>query len=434
MTPETTGVVAILFMLLLMLLRIPVAIAMTLSAFAGYTLLESWDTAVRVLGMTPFEIGSAYTLSVVPLFLLMGALASRMRMSQRLFAAAHGLFGRVRGSSAMATMGASAAFGAICGSSLATTSTIGRIAIPEMRREKYSDVLSSGAVAAGGTLGILIPPSIILVIYALISQQSVEQLFAAAFLPGAILLALYVLAIAATILLRSDAAPKGKYASLKERAGKIVSAWDVALLFLVSIGGLYIGWFTPTEAAAVGAFGALFIGMTLRGLTIRDVWESLVETSVTSAVLFLVILGSTFLAYFITKTRIPVEIVDMLSTLSGQPILIMLMIVAFYLLAGCFLDGISMVVATVPIILPVVTAIGFDPIWFGVLLVVVVEAGLITPPVGMNIFVIKSQAPDMDIKKIYQGVAPFLLAQAVLVALLLAIPGIALWLPGVLFG
>lgn len=434
MSPQSIGTLVIVLMLVLMALRVPVAIAMILSAFLGYVMLDSWDVAMQVLGMAPYEIGSAYTLSVVPLFLFMGAVASRMGMSLRLFSAAHGVFGKMKGASAMATIGASAAFGAICGSSLATTSTIGRIAIPEMRREKYSDILTSGAVAAGGTLGILIPPSIILVIYALIAQQSVEQLFAAAFIPSLILVGLYVLAVALIILFKKDSAPNGKHASFAERLKKIWAAWDVVLIFGVSIGGLYAGWFTPTESAAVGAFGALVIGLCLRGLKLRDAAEALAETAVTTAALFLVILGSTFLAYFITKTRIPVEIVEALSVFSDYPILIMLMIVVFYLVLGCFLDGISMVVATVPVVLPVITAMGFDPVWFGVLLVVLVEAGLITPPVGMNLFIIKGQAPDMSIMSIYRGVIPFLIAQVILVALLIAAPSVALWFPTVLFG
>jgi C4-dicarboxylate transporter, DctM subunit len=434
MTNEIIGLLGIGGLITLLLLRVPVAVAMILAAFAGYTTMAGPFQAFHVMAAVPHQIGTEYTMSVIPLFVLMGTLASQMRLSARLFEGAGALFGHTPGSSAMATIGASAAFGAICGSSLATTATIGRIAIPEMRRTGYKDTLTSGSVAAGGTLGILIPPSIILVIYGIIAELSIERLFAAALIPGLVLAAFYLLTVQVFLLWDPEAAPPSEPRSLLERIRRIGGMWEIAVLFGMSIGGLYAGLFTPTEAASVGAGMALLIGFATRRLSLRQIHSAILEAVVTTATLFFVVLGATLLAYFFIQARIPPLLVQTVAGLNLSPVTVMALLVLCYVIAGCFLEGIGLVLATVPVFFPLVKAIGFDPIWFGVVVVVVVEIGLIHLPVGMNLFVIKAQAPDMDLMAIYKGTLPFLGAQFLLIVLLITFPAIALWFPGFVFG
>jgi len=373
------------------------------------------------------ELASAYGLSVVPLFMLMGALATTAGLSRDLFYGANVLFRRTRGALAMAAIAASAAFGAVCGSSVATAATLGRVSIPEMLKAGYSHQLAAGAVAAGGTLGILIPPSLILMIYAIIAQQSVSKLFAAALVPGLVLTALYIVVVQVMVRLKPEHAPAVEAPAGSARA--LLKVWHVALLFVVTLGGIYFGYFSPTEAAAIGAIGALLLGFLLRRLELGQAANAFVETVRTTSALTLIVMASTLFSYFVVQTRIAKNIVDLLASSGLSPTIVMLLIVVFYIVLGCFLEGIGMVLVTVPILLPVVLANGFDPVWFGVMLVIVVEIGLIHPPVGMNLFVIRAQAPEIDIRAMYLGVIPFLFAPLVLIALLIAWPEIALWLP-----
>lgn len=434
MTLQIIGIFGVTGLVTLMMLRVPVAIALMLVGLVGYTVIDSASSALVVMGSTPFQIATEYTLSVVPLFTLMGILSAFMGLSGRLYAAAAACFGTVRGSSALATIGASAAFGAMNGSSLATCATIGRIAVPEMREQGYKDTLIAGSIAAGGTLGILIPPSIIMVVYALITEQSIARLFAAGMIPGVILAFLYFGAVVVTILMDPSAAPHGKSLSIRQRLRALAGAWEAALLFGGTIGGIYAGWFTPTEAASVGVALAMAIGIVRRTLTLRRLLDALVETAVTSAVLFLIVLGATFFTFFVTQARIPPSLIDFLSGYGLSPLMVLTMIIIFYLIAGCFIDGIGMALATVPVFYPVIVSLGYDPIWFGILLVVMIEFGAITPPVGMNLFVIKSVAPDLKFSALYGGITPFLGAIVIMIILLIAFPQIALWLPEVFYG
>jgi C4-dicarboxylate transporter, DctM subunit len=414
-------------------LRVPVAVALILVAFGGYGATDGLAKAFQAFSTVPYQIGTEYTLSVIPLFIFMGAVASRIGLSARLFNGTSAIFGRMPGSGAMATIGASAAFGAICGSSLATTATIGRIAIPELRRMGYRDSLISGSIAAGGALDILIPPSIILVIYGIITEQSIERLFAGALVPGLVLTVLYLIVIQVVLRLSPAQAPNGLTLHWKDRLARAMQMWEVALLFGVSIGGLYAGLFTPTEAASVGAFLALAIGIARRVLRLSEIQSAVMETVINAATLFFVVLGATFFSYFVIQIRLPSLLIDWVSTLGLSPTSVILIIIAFYIVGGFLLEGIGLVLATVPVFFPLVHALGFDPIWFGIIVVVVVEIGLIHPPMGMNLFVIKSQAPDMDLKDIYTGTLPFLLVQGLLIALLVAIPQIVLWFPSVIY-
>jgi tripartite ATP-independent transporter DctM subunit len=335
----------------------------------------------------------------------------------------------------MAAVGACAAFGAICGSSLATAATMSRIAIPEMRRLGYDERLAAGAVASGGTLGILIPPSVILIIYAVMAQDSVAHLFAAGLIPGLVLTALHVVVIWALVRFRPELAPAAQASMAWPARLRALSAmWQVAVLFAVSVGGIYAGLFSPTEAAAVGCLGAIVIGIATRRIGPGELLASLTETVRTTAVLFFIVIMAFVYAYFLILTQLPQGIVGFITATDLSPLTVMLLLIAFYLLLGCFLDSLGMILLTVPVFLPLVLELGYDSIWFGVLVVLVVEIGLITPPVGMNLFVIRAQQPDISIATLYRGVLPFLFAGGAAIALLLAFPGIALWLPRVLFG
>lgn len=433
MTMQLIGGLGVATLVTLMFLRVPVAISLMIAGLGGYAAINSFETASLVFGSTPLQISTEYTLSVVPLFTLMGILAARMGISSRLYAAAGAIFGTMRGSSALATLGASGVFGAMNGSSLASCITIGRIAVPQMRSEGYRDTIIAGSVAAGGTLGILIPPSIILVVYALITEQSIARLFAAGMIPGALLTILYCLAVAATVMFDRRSAPHGKYAPWSERIVAIMGAWESVLLFGGTIGGIYAGFFTPTEAAAVGVALAMLMGFLQGRLSFKDLREAVVETTVITSVLFLILLGATMFSYFIIQARLPQALVEALDNAGLTAPYVLMFVVMFYIVAGIFLDGIGLVLATVPIIFPVMVGLGYDPVWFGILLVVLVEFGLLSPPVGMNLFVMKTVAPDLSFRDIYVGVLPFLAAQAVLIVTLIMVPAVALWLPGILY-
>ena len=433
MTPQLVGLLGIAALVALVLVRVPVAVAMLGVGTLGYAAIDGWYTAFLTLGQTPFELAQAYPLSVVPLFLLMGVVASRTEMAAELFGAANAVFAGRRGGLAMGTVGACAGFGAICGSSLATASTMTRVAVPEMRRHGYSDAVASGVVASGGTLGILVPPSIVLVIYAVIAQQSVPVLFAAALLPAAVLAALHVAAVAALARAWPDELPAAAVLPVRERLAALAGVWKMALVFGAVVGGIYLGWFSPTEAAAVGAFLTIAIGFASGQLSPRALFEAVRETVVTTGSLFFVILGAFVFAYFAVQTRIPETLGAWIAGLGVAPLLVILFFVAVYLVLGCFLDSISMILVTVPVFLPIAESVGYSAVWFGVLLVIVAEIGLITPPVGLNIFVIKAQLPEIGATTIYRGVAPFLLAHLVGIGALIALPQLALWLPALLY-
>ncbi len=433
MDVQTIGLIGMGALLVLIFLRVPVGIAMGLTGFFGYAAIDGWKRAFAVLGQSPYDITANYTLSVIPLFIVMGDVALRAGMSAKLYDAARSMFFGVRGSQAYATIGACAGFGAICGSSIATAATMTRIAIPQMRKAGYDDRLSTGSVAAGGSLGILIPPSVPFVVYALTAQESVPRLFAAGLIPGLLLTVLYMLVAYAITLFRPSWAPLAEPQDRRNRLAQILSVWDVALLFGGTIGGLYAGWFTPTEAAAVGAFGALLLGFISGGLDWRGARDSFRAAIATTCMLYVIVICAIVFSYFVVQTQLPDLLVKSAKAWSLGPIALMCILIAFYILLGCFMDGLGMILITVPVFLPMVLASGFDSIWFGVILVVVIELGLIHPPVGMNIFVIQGQVPEVPVIKIYQGIIPFLAAPFLLLILLVAFPGIALWLPTFLF-
>jgi C4-dicarboxylate transporter DctM subunit len=419
-------------LLAVLLLRVPIAVALALVGVCGYAAIDGWRKALVMMASVPFELASAYSLSVVPLFILMGAVAARANMAKEMFDAANGLFSGIRGALANAAVGACALFGAICGSSIATAATFSRVAIPEMRRHGYEASFAAGCVAAAGTLDVLIPPSVLIAIYALAAEQSLIKLYAAAFVPGFVLAGLYVLAVWTVAWLRPAWVPRvpGMRLAARLRAG--LGAWKLVVLFFFAVFGIYLGWFSPTEAAAVAAFVAILIAFFTRRMNLRGLCEALLETVHTTAALFFVIVGAFIFSRFIVVTQFPVELGRWVQASAAAPASVMLAVIALYLVLGTFLDEVSTILITVPVTLPLVTGIGYDGVWLGVFVTVMCTIGLITPPTGMTVFVIQAQHPDIPVARIYLGTLPFLVADLVLVALLIAFPALALWLPGAL--
>ena len=435
MPGEVYGGLGLLAVLGLILMRVPVGAALGIAGLLGYTVMDGWHNAGLAAGETSsYLVGEdAYGLTVVPLFILMGVVATRSGMSGDLYRAANALFSGLRGALAMGTIGACAGFGAICGSSLATAATMSRVSIPEMRKFGYDERLATGTVASGGTLGILIPPSVILIFYAIIAEAGVPELFAAALLPGIALAALHVLVIAIIGWIAPHRVPKMPGLALAERLQPLLGLWKIVVLFGIAVGGIYLGVFSPTEAAAVSALVAIAIGVATRTLDWAGFKTSLSETVSTTAMLFFIVLGAFLFKEFIVLTQLPKAVTDLFGAGSLHPWLVVLVMLAVYLVLGCFLDSLSMILITVPVFLPLAEGIGYDKVWFGIFVVVVAEAGLITPPVGMNIFVIRAQMPDIDLGDVYRGIVPFLFADTALVFLLVLLPGLALWLPGLLY-
>ncbi len=428
MTPITLAVVALFLLIAMILLRVPVAIALGLVGYVGYAILEGWTRAGLILGAAPIELAQAYTFSVVPLFTLMGAVAAVSGLSGDLFRAANAVMRGTRGSLAVAAIFASGLFGAICGSSVATALTMSRVSVPEMLRGGYSPAFAAGSVAAGGTLGILIPPSLILMIYAIIAQLSVAQLFAAALIPGLFLMVFYA---AIALFLGSRAGP-AKPPPVPPLLPSLARIWHVVLLFTATIGGIYAGVFTPTEAAAVGALGAIVLALVTRRAGLSMLASTALETVRLVATVIFIVMASTIFSYFIVQTGLSNAVSEGMRNAGFGPIGIIVLLCVIYIALGCFLEGIAMILITVPIVLPLILSLGYDPVWFGVLLVILIEIGLITPPVGMNLFVIRAVSPELKVTDIYFGALPFLLAPLALIALMVAWPQLVLWLPSLL--
>jgi C4-dicarboxylate transporter, DctM subunit len=426
------GVLGVLALLVAMFLRVPIGVALAGVGVCGYAAIDDWRRALIMIGSVPFELASAYGLSLVPLFILMGALATRAGMSRELFDAANGIFSGFRGALTNATIGACAAFGAICGSSIATAATFSKVAIPEMRRHGYDPGLAAGAVAGAGCLGILIPPSVILAIYSIVAEESLPALFAAALIPGFLLAALYVGIVVIVARIWPHWTPYVAPMPLAARLRSAVGLWKLALLFFLAVVGIYLGWFSPTEAAAVAAFAAALIGFATRALSLRGFLDALLDTVYATAMLFFIIIGAFIFSRFIVLTQLPNELVRWVHEMGFSPFVIVLAVIALFFLLGTFLEEVSTILITVPVILPLMLSLGYDAVWFGIFVTVMATIGLISPPVGLTVFVIQAQNPDIPVQAIYRGTVPFLLADFVLVALLIAFPAMALWLPAAL--
>ncbi|WP_341895154.1 TRAP transporter large permease [Ferrovibrio terrae] len=425
------GVIGFALVLGLMLIQVPVAVAMGVVGGLGFLWLQGWDGLAYVMGSSPFESVIPYSLSTVPLFVMMGVFATYAGLSRQLYDAAYAFLGHYRGGLALATIGACAAFGSICGSAIATAATMCRVALPEMRRRGYADSLATATVAAGGTLGILIPPSIILLIYALLTEQSLGKLYVAALLPGVLGTALYMLAITATTRLNPKSGPAGERMPWPQRRRTLKNVWPVFLLFVIVIGGMFIGVFSPNEAASVGAVGALIFALAGRTMTLGRFKDSLRETAATSAMIFLILIGAGLFNFFLEITNAPQFVVAQIQALQLSPALFLVLLTVFYVVLGALMDDLAMMLLTLPFVFPAVQALGIDPIWFGIYMVTIVEIGMIVPPVGMNLFVIQGVG-QVKLQTVIRGILPFVLADLVRVGLLIGFPAIVLWLPSLM--
>lgn len=432
MSPAAIGIIGIALVIVLFLLRMPVAFAMALVGFVGFAYLTTPEAALSLLGLDIFDQFSSYPLSVIPMFILMGTFAFASGISKRLFQTAYAWIGHYRGGLTVATVFACAGFGAICGSSTATAATMGKIALPEMKKYNYDDTLATGTVAAAGTLGILIPPSTVLIIYGYLTEQSIGKLFSAGILPGILLSILFAATVAFLCWRNPAIGPPGEPTSWKEKLKAFTGIIEALLLFILAIGGLFGGLFSPTQAGAIGAGGALIIGLARRQLSWRTFIEAIKEALRTSCMVIFIITGAVIFGHFMSVSRIPFILADWLGVLPIPPMAVLGVIVIIYFIGGFFMDAMGLIVVTVPIFFPIVQKLGFDPIWFGVIIVLVSEMGVITPPVGVNVFVIKGIAPDIPLYRIFKGILPFLLALIVFTILLMIFPQIATFLPSLI--
>lgn len=417
--------------------RVPVPFAMILVGVAGYAYLQGWSGAIAMVGTTAYETGSNYTLSVVPLFVLMGNFVTRAGLSEALYKASYAFLGHRRGGLSMATILACGGFSAVCGSSLATAATMAKVAMPSMREYGYSDSLAAGSIAAGGTLGILIPPSVILVIYGVMTETNIGHLFAAGVIPGALGILGYFGAVKLATWRRPELGPPGPRTPWSERWPKLLDVWGILVLFLLVMGGIYGGLFTPTEAAGIGAAGAFLFAAWKGGLDLRTLYIILVESARTTAMIFMILIGALIFSNFISLSGMPGELSRLVSGYGLAPVFVVLSMLVIYLLLGCVLESLSMILLTVPVFYPVIMALpwgahvpeAFSLIWFGIVVVVVTEISLITPPIGLNIFVLRSVLPDVATGTVFRGIFPFILADVVRLGLLVGFPWLALYLP-----
>lgn len=432
MSGDSIAILAFLALFVLMALRVPVGIAMGLVGVTGFAAVSATRPALNLFGIVPLRTGNDYDLALIPMFILMGSLATASGLSRELFRASNAWLGHRRGGLAIATIAACGGFAAICGSSVATAATMARVALPEMRRFGYSDRLATGVIAAGGTLGILIPPSIVLAIYGFMTQQDIGRLFIAGIAPGVLAVLLYILTVSLMGWLRPGAVPVGEKAPWDERLRAMRDVWAVLVLFIFIIGGIYAGIFTATEAAGMGAIGAWAIGMLRKRLTWRTTIACLVESLRTSAGIFTVLVGAFLFGYFLAVTQAPAHFSDWMLGLNLGKYGTLVLILLAYLALGCVMDAMAMIILTIPIFFPIVQQLGFDPIWFGVVIVMTVELGLITPPVGMNVYVINGVAREVSLVTIFRGVAPFVMTDIVRLAILVIFPVIVTFLPSLM--
>jgi len=428
-SPVAIGIIGIFVLILIFLLGMPVGFAMGLVGLAGFCYLVSPEAGLSLLARDVFTTFSSYSLTVIPMFVFMGSIAYASGMSRRLYEASHTLFGEMRGGLIMATIAGCAGFAAICGSTSATAAAMGRVSLPEMKRYKYNDALATGSVAAAGSLGILIPPSTIFIVYGILTEQSIGRLFIAGVFPGLILASLFMVTVAVICWRYPHLAPAGEPSSYREKIEGITGISEMLVLFVMVMGGLFLGWFSPVQAGAAGAAGALLIGLARRQLKWDGFLFAIKDTLKVTCEIIVIVTGAVILGHFIAVTKIPLILTQWVSELSLPTVIVMGMIVLMYLFGGFFMDALALITLTIPIIYPLVLSLGFDPIWFGVIIVLVTEMGVITPPVGINVYVIKGIAEDVSLETIFKGVFPFLIALIVAVGILIAFPQIATFLP-----
>ncbi|NLG89762.1 MAG: TRAP transporter large permease [Clostridiaceae bacterium] len=434
MSAEIIGIIGVLVLLVLIALRVPIAYSMLLVGFLGFSFLVSPKAAINMVSAELFSSFSSYTLSVIPMFVWMGFIAYYSGVGTGLYTLVYRFTGHRPGGLAIATQGACAIFGAICGSNTATAATMGAIALPEMRKYKYDDSISTASVAAAGALGILIPPSVIFIVYGAATEQSIGKLFISGIIPGILLMAMYMITIAILVKRNPEIAPAGQKFTFTEKIQALKGGlFEIIITFIISLGGLFAGYFSATEAGAIGAGSILLITALRKQLKWDGFIKSLKDTTRTSAMIMLLVAGAMVFGRFIAVSRLPFEMAGWASNLNLPPFMIMAVILIIYLVLGCFIDALALILLTVPIFYPVVVdVLGYDPIWFGVIVVMVVALGVITPPVGMNVFIIKGVAKDIPLETIFKGVWPFVIAIFVCIALLIIFPQIATFLPNLL--
>jgi len=429
MSPIVVGLIGIVVLIAVFLLGMPIGFAMAFVGFIGFSYLVSLPAGLSIIARDVFYNFSSYSLTVIPMFVFMGSIAFASGMSRRLYDAGYLLLGRMRGGLAMATVAGCAGFAAMCGSTNATAAAMGRVSLPEMKRYDYADSLATGCVAAAGSLGILIPPSTIFIIYGIMTEQSIGKLFVAGVFPGLLLAGLFTLVVALLCWRNPSLAPIGEVTSWNEKLSGLVGISEMLVLFIFVIGGLFLGWFSPTQAGGAGAAGALLIGLARRQLTWQGFLDAVKDALRITCMVMVIVTGAIIFGHFMAVTKIPLVLADWVVGLPLPTAAIMGVIVLIYLLGGCFMDALALITLTIPIFYPVVLALGFDPIWFGVIIVLVTEMGVITPPVGVNVYVIKGIAKDVPLETIFKGVLPFLGALLVAVGILMAFPQIATFLP-----
>ncbi|MFO7985641.1 MAG: TRAP transporter large permease [Desulfatiglandaceae bacterium] len=429
MDPLAVGILGIVILVFLFVIEVPVAFAMMFVGIAGFGYLISPYAALEMLAMDLFENFSSYNLTVIPMFVFMGCLAFEIGMSRTLFDASHALFGKLRGGLAMATIMGCAGFSAICGSTNATAAAMGAVSLPHMKRYGYDDSLATGAVAAGGSLGILIPPSALLIVFGIITEESIGKLFIAGIFPGVLLALLFMLTIAVLCARNPALAPSGEPTKLRQKLKASLAAGEVLILFFLVLGGLFLGWFSPTQAGGAGAGGVLMLGLIRGKLTWKGFVAAGKDTLLITCMVMFIVAGAMIFGHFIAVTEIPFRLSDWVGGLDLPPMVIMAIIVFIHLIGGCFMDGFALIVLTVPILLPMINTLGINIYWFGIIVVLIVEMGTITPPVGVNVYVIKGVAGDVPLETIFKGIFPFLLALIICVAILMVFPEIATFLP-----
>ena len=432
MTPFTTGIVGIFLTLVLLILGVPIGISMALVGFLGFSYIVNMNAAFHVVSTVPYGLISSYDWLVLPLFLLMGTVLFHAGLGAALFSMAYRIFGRLPGGLAIGALGSYAIFSAVSASSIATAATIGTPAIPEMRKYKYDSALATGCIAAGGTLGFLIPPSTILIIYGILTETSIVQLFVAGIVPGITLAAMFMAAVYIHVRLKPSIAPPGTSSTLKEKLAAIAACAEVLVLIVLVMGGLIAGWFTPTEAGGVAAFAAILLSLVRKRLTWRSLTGSIVDAVKSTGMIFLCAIGAFIMVPFIAVSTIPMELANYILSLGISPTLAILFIVILYFMLGCFIDTMAMVLLTVPIFFPLITGLGFDPLWFGILIALLVETAMISPPIGMNVYVIAGVAKDVPMETIFKGILPFVLTMLIFIILVIVFPQIVLFLPGLM--
>ncbi|MBM3142672.1 MAG: TRAP transporter large permease [Chloroflexi bacterium] len=429
MSPVVIGIIGIVALVVVFLLRMPVGFAMAFVGLVGFSLLVSPEAGLNILARDVFQTFSSYSLTVIPMFVFMGCIASASGISRRLYEASYSLLGRLRGGLAIATVAACAGFAAICGSTNATAAAMGKVSLPEMKRYHYDDSLAAGSVAAAGTLGILIPPSTIFIVYGIMTEQSIGKLFIAGVFPGLILAGLFIITVSLVCWRNPSLAPAGTPTGWKEKIEGLAGVIETLVLFALVIIGLFLGWFSPTQAGGAGTAGALLIGLVRGQLSWQGFLSAVKDSLRITCMVMVIVAGAIVFGHFMAVAKIPLILADWVVSLPLPSMAIMGVIIIIYIIGGCFMDSLAMITLTVPIFYPVVVALGFDPIWFGVIIVLVTEMGVITPPVGVNVYVIKGIAEDVPLETIFKGIFPFLAALIVMVAILMLFPQIATFLP-----